>query len=234
MKNTNMNYSIGKLVCMSLLILAFFPSVIFLLSGNISWAEGWIFSIWIDAMMLTNIVFMYKRNPSLITERLTAHGSHNQKKWDKYLLASLFSLSAIWLIAMPLDAELFHLSPRFSLPIKAIGCILLIPAYYLLIRATIDNPYLSTVVRIQSDQKQKVITIGTYGIIRHPQYLGTISMIIGSALLLGSIIGLIIGIFLIAIIIARIIGEEKMLVTELDGYVEYRQKVKYRLLPYVW
>lgn len=234
MSDTNKKYSIGKLICMSLLVFIFFPAVIIILSGNLLWIEGWILSIWFGVMMLINIIYMYQNNPALLSERLNAHGSHNQKKWDKHLLTLLFILSAFWICSLPLDAQMFSWSPHFPILIKIIGCIFLIPAFYLLIRATIENSYLSTVVRIQSDRKQKVISTGVYCVIRHPQYLGIVMTIISGPLLLGSIIGLIIGICIVVIIIVRINGEEKMLVEELEGYVEYRKKVKYRLLPLIW
>jgi len=182
--------------------------------------------------MFVNMVYMYKKNPVLFSERLKSHS--NQENWDKSLLTSLFVLSAFWLTGMPLDAQMFSLSPPFPLIIKIIGAGLLIPAFYLLIRATIDNPYLSTVVRIQSDRQQKVISTGVYGIVRHPQYLGILMLIIGGPLLLGSIFSLIIGFCIMLIIIFRIIGEEKTLVKDLEGYLEYKQKVKYRLLPFIW
>jgi len=232
MRTKKSNYSIGIFILMSLVVIILFPTVIILLSGNLLWTEGWILSIWLDAMMLCNMIYMYKKNPALLSERLKAH--HNQKRWDKYLLALLFVLSALWLIGMPLDAQMFSWSPRFPLLLKIIGTILLIPAFYLLIRATIENPYLSTVVRIQSDRQQKVISTGIYSIVRHPQYLGIILLIIGGPFLLSSIIGLIAGVCIVIIIVLRIKGEEKMLIDELVGYLEYREKVKYRLLPGIW
>jgi protein-S-isoprenylcysteine O-methyltransferase Ste14 len=234
MRNIEEKYPIKRLICMSILVILFFPAVIILLSGNLLWIEGWILSIWFDLMMLGNIFYMYKKNPALISERLNAHGTQNQKKWDKYLLIILFLLSAFWISSMPLDSQRFGLSPRFPILIQIFGFIFLIPSYYLLLRATIDNPYLSTVVRIQSDRKQQVISTGLYGVIRHPQYLGIITLIISGPLLLGSIIGLIIGICIVVIILVRIDGEEKMLFEELEGYDEYRQRVKYRLLPLIW
>lgn len=234
MKDTNQNYSLGMFILMSLFVVILFPAVIILLSGNLVWTEGWILSIWFDVMMLSNMIYMYKKNPTLISERLHVRGSHNQKKWDKYLLASLFILAAFWFVAMPLDAQILDISPRFPLLIKIIGCLLLLPALYLLIAATIANPYLSTVVRIQADRQQKVVSTGVYSIVRHPQYLGIILLILGGPLLLESIISIIIGVGIASILVIRIHGEEKMLVEELDGYIEYRQKVKYRLLPYIW
>jgi len=217
---------------MSLFVIIFFPTIIILLSGNLLWAEGWLLSIWFDAMMFSNMIYMYKKNPELFSERIKKH--QNQKKWDKYLLTLLFVLSAFWLVGMPLDAEMFSWSPPFPLSVKIIGCVLLIPAFYLLIRATIDNPYLSTVVRIQSDRQQKVISTGVYCIIRHPQYLGIMMLIIGGPCLLGSVIGLTAGMCIVVILILRINGEEKTLVDELEGYGDYRKKVKYRLVPFIW
>jgi protein-S-isoprenylcysteine O-methyltransferase Ste14 len=234
MRDTNKDYSLGAFILMSLFIVILFPAIIVLLSGNLAWAEGWILSIWFDVMMLSNMIYMYKKNPTLILERLNVYGSQNQKKWDKHLLASLFILAAFWFVAMPLDAKILGLSPRFPLFIKIIGCLLLFPSLYLLIGATIANPYLSTVVRIQSDRQQKVVSTGVYSIARHPQYLGIIMLIIGGPLLLESIMAIIIGICIAAILVIRINGEEKMLIEELDGYIEYMQKVKYRLLPYIW
>jgi len=234
MKDTNQSYSLGKFILMSLFIVMLFPAMIVLLSGNLVWTEGWILSIWFDVMMLSNMIYMYKKNPTLISERLSASGSHNQKKWDRYLLTSLFILAAFWFVAMPLDAQILGLSPHFPLLIKIISCLLLLPALYLLIAATTANPYLSTVVRIQSDRQQKVISTGVYSIVRHPQYLGIILLILGGPLLLGSVIAIIIGVCITSIIIIRIHGEEKMLVEELYGYTEYIQKVKYRLLPGIW
>ena len=211
-----------------------FPALILPLSGNFLWVEGWVFSIWFDAMMLANWIYLYTKNPSLIEERLNKHGYQNQKKWDKYLLRSLFILSFSWITIMPLDAQQFHLSPDFPFFIKTIGFTLLVPAFYFCIRPTMDNPYLSTVVRIQDDRKQKVIESGAYGFVRHPQYLGILLLIIGGPLFLNSIFGLILGICIAMLFVVRIIGEEKMLSEELDGYVEYKQKVKYRLIPLIW
>ncbi len=234
MRDTNKEYSLGAFILMSLFIVILFPAIIVLLSGNLAWTEGWVLSIWFDVMMLSNMIYMYKKNPTLISERLNVRGSQNQKKWDKYLLTSLFILAAFWFVAMPFDAQILGLSPRFPLFIKIIGCLLLFPSLYLLIGATIANPYLSTVVRIQSDRQQKVVSTGVYSIVRHPQYLGIIMLIIGGPLLLESIMAIIIGICIATILVIRIKGEEKMLIEELDGYIEYMQKVKCRLLPCIW
>ena len=89
-------------------------------------------------------------------------------------------------------------------------------------------------MRIQTDRKQHVISTGVYGFVRHPLYLGCLLMMLGAPLLLGSLYGLLISLIGLILVGGRIIGEEKTLVSELDGYADYKQKVKYRLIPFVW
>ena len=91
-----------------------------------------------------------------------------------------------------------------------------------------------SMVRVQTERKQRVVTTGVYGFVRHPLYLGCLLMLLGAALLLGSICGLVIGVLAVCLLVVRIVGEERMLVNELDGYRDYRKKVTYRLIPFVW
>ena len=110
----------------------------------------------------------------------------------------------------------------------------MVPAFYLIYRATVENTYLSTMVRIQTDRGQRVISTGVYSFVRHPLYLGCLMMLFGAPLLLGSLYGLLIAAVGIVALVGRIIGEEHTLVGELNGYDEYQQKVKYRLVPFIW
>lgn len=212
----------------------FCPAIILLSAGNWRWMEGWIFAVWFDVMLLFNMIYLYWKDPALLTERTKAPGSDNQKPWDKYLLIFVYMIAMLWLFILPLDAERFHWSPVFPLWLKILGGVALIPALYLIERTTMENTYLSTMVRIQSERKQHVISTGVYGFVRHPLYLGCLFMMIGAPLLLGSLYGLLITFIGLAAIAGRIIGEEKMLSDELEGYDEYKKKVTYRLVPFVW
>ena len=89
-------------------------------------------------------------------------------------------------------------------------------------------------VRIQKERKQRIVTTGVYGLIRHPMYLGGIMMMLSTPLLLNAKAGLALGIFLSLLICLRILGEEKTLLKGLKGYSAYRKKVKYRLIPGLW
>lgn len=151
-----------------------------------------------------------------------------------YVLYAIFVISIIWFFLMPLNAERFGWSPAFPLWLKMGGGLLLILSIYFIFMATVENTYLSTRVRTQSDRKQQVISTGVYSCVRHPLYLGYLLLVIGGPMLLGSIAGLAVGVLGIIIIVIRILGEEKMLLQELEGYGEYREKVKYRLLPFIW
>ncbi|MHB8337894.1 MAG: methyltransferase family protein [Ignavibacteriaceae bacterium] len=114
------------------------------------------------------------------------------------------------------------------------GIIELLLSSFLFFSSFKDNSFLSPLVRIQPERKQHVVSKGVYSFVRHPMYLGAVLLFIGTPMLLGSLYGLIIGLGLIILIAGRIIGEEKMLVNELDGYDEYKKKVQYRLIPFIW
>jgi protein-S-isoprenylcysteine O-methyltransferase Ste14 len=185
-------------------------------------------------MILSTVIYMFVKDPDLLAERRKAPGSGNQKRWDVFILYTIFVISIIWILIMPLDAKRFGWSPIFPLSVKIIGGVLLILSLFLIFSSTAANTYLSTRVRIQSDRKQQVISTVVYGFVRHPLYLGYLLLVIGGPLLLGSIAGLPLGLLGIITIMLRIFGEEKMLVHDLEGYEEYRKKVKYRLIPFIW
>ena len=222
------------MIITSIMTVLFFPALTLLLAGNWLWLEGWIFALWMVAMILSIYLYLYFKDPALLAERSKRSGSDNQKGWDKYLLTGIYLIAMLWLVIMPLDAQRFGWSPALSVWLKVLGGVALIPALYLIFRATADNTFLSTQVRIQTDRKQHVISTGVYGFVRHPLYLGCVLLMFGAPLLLGSIIGLIISVIAAVVLVGRIIGEEKMLVNELEGYDDYKKKVTYRLIPLIW
>lgn len=185
--------------------------------------------------MTLSIGFYLSRNdPALLAERSKMPGSENQKGWDKYYLSFAYLSLIVWIIIMPLDAKRYAWSPFFPVWLKAVGGVALLPALYFLFQSVATNTFASTMVRIQTERKQHVISTGVYGFVRHPMYLGNSFMLVGAPLMLGSIYGLIIGIIAIFFMMLRIIGEERMLVHELEGYEDYKKKVRYRLIPFVW
>ncbi len=234
MTTQSKKFGLGQLVISCIGTLVVFPAVVLGLSGDWLWPEGWIFGLWFAAMVLFSQVYLYWRDPALLAERAQLPGSQNQKTWDKYLLTAVYFIAILWLVIMPLDAKRFGWSPAFPLWLKVVGGVLLIPALYLIERTTIENTFLSSLVRIQTERKQRVISTGVYSFVRHPLYLGCLLMMLGAPLLLGSLYGLILSLIGFILVAGRIVGEEKMLVNELEGYEDYKEKVKYRLVPFVW
>ena len=223
----------GKLLFTFVYVLIF-PAILLFLSGNWFWIEGLIFSFWYSCLCFTTIIYLYKKDPALLSERYKKPGSGNQKSWDKYVVYSLIIGFSTWIVIMPLDAVRFSWTQNFPFLLKIFGFILLLFSFYFFIRSYIDNTFLSPLVRIQIDRKQQVISTGVYGIVRHPMYLGALLLFIGTPLFLGSFYGIIIGLIIMFVLLFRIIGEEKMLTNELDGYDVYKTKVQYRLIPFIW
>jgi protein-S-isoprenylcysteine O-methyltransferase Ste14 len=170
----------------------------------------------------------------LLAERFKQPGTGNEKGWDRYFVYASQILFWAWIVIMPLDAKRFGWSPDFPMWLKNLGGIALLSAFFLLYRSFTDNTFLSPLVRIQTERKQRVVSTGVYSFVRHPMYLGAILLFMGTSALLGSQYGALIAAIFSLLLVARIIGEEKMLVEELEGYQEYKTKVKYRLLPLVW
>src|SRR5574344_403239 len=216
----------------SIIFIFMYPVVFFALAGDLYWVEGWIYNIPFLIFSLIAIFYLYYKDPALLNERFSIKGRIGQKKWDKYFVTALLTIYSAWFVIIPLDARRFGWSADFPIWLKALGGIMLLICFYFYFRSFTDNPFLAPTIRIQQERNQYVVSTGVYGIVRHPMYLGSILMFIGIPTLLGSLYGIFLGTILSLLLIPRIFGEEKMLEEELDGYKEYKQKVKYRLIPF--
>lgn len=218
-----------KLVSLSILI----PFSFLIISWDFKWLEGWVVTIWYLAQTIAYLLFFYFKSPQLLKERMNRSNHLNQKKWDKLYLTGFSVLGFIWLLVVTLGHRFGwnHLCPYY---ISALGFLLLPISNCLVFNTIAENNFASTAVRIQSERNHHVVSTGVYSIVRHPMYIGTIISYIALPLILNSLWGLVIGLIISAMFVARIFGEEKMLEEGLEGYKEYEQKVKYRLIPHVW
>lgn len=223
----------GKIV-FTLIYILIFPTLLLSLSGNWLWREGWIFSIWFTVLCFATIIRLYRYDPDLLSERYKRPGTGNQEGWDRYVINGLLIGFITWIVIMPLDAKRYGWTAYFPFWIKALGFTSLLLSFFFFYRSYAENTFVSALVRIQAERRQRVISSGVYGFVRHPMYLGGILMFIGTPMLLGSMFGIVIGLAMLFLIAGRIIGEEKMLVNELEGYEDYKKTVRYRLLPYIW
>jgi len=225
--------SFGQLV-FSFFYLLIFPLALFLLAGDWRWPEGWIFSIAFCAISFAVVVYLYVKDPALLNERFGSPIQKSQKSWDKILLVFFFLGFLGWFAIMPLDARRFHWSPAFPTWLEVLGFVLFVVAFMLLFGALKANTYAAPVIKMQKERGQKVVSTGLYGIVRHPMYSGGTLLFISGPLLLGSIYGLVVGVLMSITLALRSLGEEAMLKQELDGYIEYAQRVKWRLIPFVF
>lgn len=195
-------------ILLTFIYLLIFPALILFLSGDWFWTEGWIFGIWFMVMCITVILYLYRNDPALLSERYKKPGDGNQKGWDKYVVIGLMIGFISWIVIMPLDAKRFEWTPYFPFALKIAGGVFLMFSFFFFFKAYADNTYLSALVRIQEERKHKVITTGVYSFVRHPMYLGGSLLFIGVPMLLGSIYGIILGLLFIFLLAGRILGEE--------------------------
>ncbi len=201
--------------------------LIFLPAGSFAYFNGWLFmGILFVPITIAGIVMMLK-NPSLLEKRL--NGKETEK--DQSLVVKL---SGLMFLAGFIVAGLGFRFGWYTLPKGvAIGAaVVFLFAYILYAEVMRENTYLSRTIQVE--ENQKVIDTGLYGIVRHPMYSATLILFLAIPLVLGSVFSFIIFLAYPFIIAKRIKGEEELLEKELEGYNEYKQKVKYRLIPFIW
>jgi len=205
--------------------------VFFLAAGTVSWFYGWVFLILFYGFSFGIVLWLLRHDPGLIEER-TGFKS-NQPTWDKAYVILLVVFFGIWWISMPLDAVRFHWS-QMPAWLHLVGAIVLLSSFYLFYLTFRENSYLSTVVRVQEDRGQTVVSTGPYRYVRHPMYIGMLLFCLGSALLLESWIGVLLGLLHEGMLATRALREERVLQKGLKGYDAYMAQVRYRLIPHVW
>lgn len=205
-----------------------FALILFSTSGKLNWIWAWaymgvsILILAINAMVLP---------PELMAER--GEVKENVESWDRYM-ASIGSILTLVIVILPgLDLR-FEWSPPLNPFVQIIGLIGYALGMGLFTWSMASNPFFSGVVRIQMDRDQVVATSGPYRYVRHPGYLGYITSYTATALALGSLWALIPAFLLLISMTIRTALEDKTLLEKLEGYREYANQVRYRLLPGVW
>ncbi|HTO74671.1 MAG TPA: isoprenylcysteine carboxylmethyltransferase family protein [Thermoanaerobaculia bacterium] len=212
---------------------AVFGAILFGSAGTFRWPAAWIYMGLMFGFTIAEGVWLYRFQPDLLAERMTGIGRADQEAWDKALLSVLGLAFFAWLAAMGLDAVRYRISevPQWLQALGAIALVVSFLGFHATFRA---NPYLSPAVRIQTDRAQVLVDRGPYRFVRHPMYAAFVLFAPGTALLLGSWVGLLGALVLIAAVAWRAVREERLLRERLEGYAEYTQRVRYRLIPGIW
>ena len=200
---------------------------IFLPAGTIDYTNGWIFlGILFIPVFLAGIVMIFK-NPELLKKRLYA--KEKQKNQDLVV-----KLSGLMFLTGFIIAGLGIRFGWYILPKKVVmtATVIFLTTYVLYAEVLRENIYLSRTIELQKNQR--VIDTGLYGIVRHPMYSATIVLFLCMPLVLGSVYAFLVFLVYPFLIAKRIKGEEEFLEKELPGYQEYKRKVRYRMIPFVW
>ena len=201
--------------------------LIFIPAGTINYVNGWLFmGLLFIPMFIAGIVMMIK-SPNLLKSRINAKETEKEQK-------EVVALSGLMFLVGFIIAGLNYRYNWIQLPniIVIISSIIFLLSYILYAEVLRENTFLSRTIEVQNNQK--VIDTGLYKFVRHPMYSVTIFLFLSMPLVLGSVISFIIFLIYPFIIAKRIKNEEQVLEKQLKGYKEYKNKVKYRLIPFIW
>ena len=201
--------------------------LIFLPTGTIYFPNGWLFiGVLFIPMFFAGIVMLIK-SPELLKKRLDAKEKHSKQ-------SIIIKLSGLMFIAGFIIAGLGYRFSWYTVPNYIVigASVIFIVSYIIYAEVLRENAYLSRTIEVQ--ENQKVIDTGLYSIVRHPMYFATVLLFLSIPLILGSIYSFLIFLVYPFIIAKRIKYEEAFLEKELVGYIDYKKKVKYRLLPFIW
>ena len=201
--------------------------LIFVPAGSLRFWQGWLLmGILFVPMFVAGLVMMAK-NPELLRKRLNAKEKEDEQK-------TVVALSGLLFIAALVIAGLNWRFGWCVLPDWAVwvAAVVFVASYLLYAEVLRENTFLSRTIEVQ--ENQKVIDTGLYGVVRHPMYMATTILFLAMPLVLASPISFLIMLGYIPVIVKRIRNEETVLEEGLEGYKEYKQKVKYRIIPLIW
>ena len=201
--------------------------LLFLPAGTFAFWQAWLLmGILFVPMFLAGLVMMQK-SPALLRKRLDAREAQSEQR-------AVIALSGLMFLAAFIVAGLNFRFGWIVLPdwVSYVSAVVFLLAYGLYAEVLRENVWLSRTVEVQ--ENQKVVDTGLYGVVRHPMYLSTLLLFLAMPLVLGSVISFVIMLAYIPIIARRIRNEEQVLESGLEGYTDYKKRVKYKVIPFVW
>lgn len=207
--------------------IAFMGAVLFLPAGTLQYPNAWLFMALLFIPMLLFGAVLFSKAPQLLKKRLNSKEQEKTQVWV-IALSSVMFLASFVLAGLDFRFGWSNI-PRWAV---ALAAVLQLAAYALYAEVMRENAYLSRTVEVQ--EGQKVVDTGLYGIVRHPMYATTVLLYLAMPVVLGSWDAFLVMLLYPILIVFRIHNEEKVLESGLAGYAEYKKKVKYRLIPFVW
>lgn len=208
-----------------------FTAILFVSAGRTNYVQGWIFLATTIVATLMNYVTI-RSNSELLNER-SAPGE-GIKRWDKLILGLSALMYLIIIVLAGLDSGRIHYTQHFNWTMSAAGAVIMLLGQVIFLTARHQNNFFSSVVRIQKERGHVVCDDGLYKIVRHPGYVGMIISLISLPLMLTSIWSSIPTLMAVVLLLIRTSLEDKTLCIELEGYVAYSSKTRYKLIPFIW
>jgi protein-S-isoprenylcysteine O-methyltransferase Ste14 len=230
---TNAASMTSRLVVQSVAWFGAMALLLFLPAGTLDWPSAWVYLAEMVGLSLFVGLRLAKTDPGVLKERLASPLQKSQPAADKIVLSIILIVIFGSLVLIALDAVRYRWSDM-PVWVQASGALILLVSVLFNYRTLRENSFAAPVVKIQQERGHTVISTGPYSYVRHPFYVGAILYLLGTPLLLGSWWGLLATLLLAILLAVRIQIEERTLRTGLPGYQEYTQRVRYRLIPYLW
>jgi protein-S-isoprenylcysteine O-methyltransferase Ste14 len=222
--------AVPKLLVFTLVELVVFGLVLFLPAGTFNYWQGWVFLVVVAVSASAPSVYLLRANPAALQRRMRGGPTAEARLAQKVVIAGLYLSLAAMVVVSALDHR-FGWSP-VPTAICLVGDVLVAVGLGVVALVIIQNSYAAATVQVEAGQT--VVSTGLYGLVRHPMYTGNVIMMAGIPLALGSYWGLVFVVPGLIVLASRISDEEKLLQQDLDGYREYSQKVRHRLVPAIW
>jgi protein-S-isoprenylcysteine O-methyltransferase Ste14 len=223
-----------KLIAGLIFNVASFCLLLFLPAGTWHWWRAWVVIGAVFVGTVGSVVGLAGGHAGLLEERLKPPVQKGQPLADKVILV-LFITTFYGIVAFaPLDVFRFHLLAKPGPLVSSLGLAFLAVGWWIVYLGTRENAFAAPVVRYQEERHQTVIETGVYAVVRHPMYAGGVLFVLGIPLWLESYAGALLAIVPLAMLPLRILFEERFLRQELRGYNAYTERVRYRLIPFVW
>jgi protein-S-isoprenylcysteine O-methyltransferase Ste14 len=222
--------SLSTKAVLSVFVLAFLVGIIvFVAAGAIQYWQAWVYLLVFTLASLLITIDLIKNDPELLKRRMRG-GPLAEQRREQRVIMWFTSFAFIALLVVP---GLDHRYGWSSVPLSVVilGNVLVALGFYFIFRVYRENTYTSATIELA--ENQRVIDTGPYAFVRHPMYVGALLYLLGTPLALGSFWGVLPFVVVFAMLIWRIVDEEQVL-KELEGYTEYKQRVRFRLLPGVW
>jgi len=214
--------------------LAIFGGFLFIPAGTLRWWRAWVFLGVVFVASVATMIGVFRQNEALLDERFKPPVQAGQPLADK-IVTLLFLLTFLGeLVFIPLDVFRFHWIGEPGAVVAFLGLIAFAAGWGIMALALKENTFAAPVVKHQQERRHSVTESGVYGVIRHPMYAGGMLLIAGMPLWLESSAAALLASLPIATLVARLLIEERFLKRELTGYGAYMERIRYRLIPFLW